>query len=186
VTTGDVDAAESVEKSFARGDDAALAVAYERWGGLVYSLALRCLGDREDAGDVTQQVFVQAWRSRERYSPGTAPLSAWLVGIARHVIADQHAARARASSITSRFGAQYTPTTEESDVDAVADRLLLATELNGLPDTPREVMRLAFFDGLTHAQIALQLDLPLGTVKSHVRRSLERLRSRLEGHRDIR
>jgi RNA polymerase sigma factor (sigma-70 family) len=186
VTTGDADAAESVEKSFARGDDSALASAYERWGGLVYSLALRCLGDHEDAGDVTQQVFVQAWRSRERYSPATAPLAAWLVGIARHVIADQHAARARAHSISSRVGAHYMPETKESDVDAVADRLLLAAELDGLPETPREVMRLAFFDDLTHAEIASHLDLPLGTVKSHVRRSLERLRSRLEGHRDIR
>jgi len=186
VTTGDADAAESVEKSFARGDDSALASAYERWGGLVYSLALRCLGDHEDAGDVTQQVFVLAWRSRERCSPGTAPLAAWLVGIARHVIADQHAARARAHSITSRVGAQYMPETKESDVDAVADRLLLAAELDGLPETPREVMRLAFFDDLTHAEIASHLDLPLGTVKSHVRRSLERLRSRLEGHRDVR
>ena len=186
MTTGDLDAAESIEKSFARGDDQALARVYERWGGLVYSLALRCLGDHEDAGDVTQQVFVKAWRSRERYSPGSAPLSAWLVGIARHVIADQHAARARAHSITARIGAQRAPERTESDVDAVADRLLLAAELNELNEMPREVMRLAFFDGLTHAQIAAHLDLPLGTVKSHVRRSLERLRSRLEGHHDVR
>jgi RNA polymerase sigma-70 factor (ECF subfamily) len=186
VTTGEADATQTVEKSFARGDDAALAEAYSRWGGLVYSLALRCLGDHEDAGDVTQQVFVKAWRSRERYSPATAPLSAWLVGIARHAIADQQAARSRVRSITSRVGAQYTPDSAESDVDAVADRLLLAAELDGLEETPREVMRLAFFDGLTHAQIAAHLGLPLGTVKSHIRRSLERLRSRLEAHHDIR
>jgi RNA polymerase sigma-70 factor, ECF subfamily len=185
VTTGDAGATESIEKLFASGDDHALAEAYSRWGGLVYSLALRCLGDHEDAGDVTQQVFVKAWRSREGYSPATAPLSAWLVGIARHAIADQHAARSRTRSITQRVGAQHVPESPESDVDAVADRLLLAAELNGLEETPREVMRLAFFDGLTHAQIATQLGLPLGTVKSHVRRSLERLRSRLEGHDDV-
>jgi RNA polymerase sigma-70 factor, ECF subfamily len=186
VTTGRLDASESVEESFARGDDCALAQAYERWGGLVYSLALRCLGDAEDAGDVTQQVFVKAWRSRERYSPATAPLSAWLVGIARHAIADQYAARSRAESISHRVSAQYMPPNQHGDVDAVADRLLLAAELNELEETPRKVIRLAFFDGLTHAQIAAHLGLPLGTVKSHIRRSLERLRGRLEADHDVR
>jgi RNA polymerase sigma-70 factor, ECF subfamily len=186
VTVRRVDTTDSVEESFARGDDCALALAYERWGGLVHSLALRSLGDAEDAADVTQQVFVKAWRSRERYSPATAPLSAWLVGIARHAIADQYAARSRAESISHRVSAQYTPQNEDSDVDVVADRLLLAAELNALEEAPRNVMRLAFFDGLTHAQIAAHLGLPLGTVKSHVRRSLERLRSRLEADHDIR
>jgi RNA polymerase sigma-70 factor (ECF subfamily) len=178
--TEKVEATPSVEIGFARGDDDALALAYERWGGLVYTLALQCLGDREDAGDVTQQVFVQAWRSRGRYQPAVGPLSAWLVGIARHVVADQLAARARVTRITQRMAAQHEPVSVESHVDALANRLLLADELNRLEDAPRSVMRLAFFEGLTHAQIAQALGLPLGTVKSHVRRSLERLKSRLE------
>jgi RNA polymerase sigma factor (sigma-70 family) len=182
--TSGLDAA-SVEQAFARGDEQALALAYDRWGGLVYTLALRCLGNREDAADVTQQVFVKAWGSRTRYDPSKASLSAWLVGISRHVVADQLAARGRLRKVTERAAELHDPAIVETHVDAVADRLLLADELERLEDTARQIMRLAFFDGLTHAQIAESLALPLGTVKSHIRRSLERLRRRLEGQDDI-
>jgi RNA polymerase sigma factor (sigma-70 family) len=183
--TGRLEEVASVQEAFVRGDEQSLAKVYQRWGGLVYTVALRCLGSREDAADVTQQVFVKAWKSRSRYQPAAAPLSAWLMGIARHVIADQQAARARVSQLSQRVSALHETVSTVSDIDAVADRLLLGDELNRLDDTARAVMALAFFDGLTHTEIASHLDLPLGTVKSHIRRSLERLRRRLEDAHDI-
>jgi RNA polymerase sigma-70 factor (ECF subfamily) len=84
-----------VGRRFAAGDERALAVAYERWAGLVHGMAVRALGSTVDAEDVTQQVFVSAWTGRSGYRPEHGPLPAWLVGITRHRIADAFARRRR-------------------------------------------------------------------------------------------
>lgn len=172
--------ATAAEEAFATGGDAALAAAYRELGALIYSIAMRTLGDPEDASDVTQQVFVAAWRARSRYDVTQAKLSTWLVGIARHKIADQFAARARVRRIADRVHATQDAIGAESPVDGLADRVVLTDEIARLGDPQQEIMTLAFYDGLTHVQIARRLDLPLGTVKSHIRRSLQRLRQRLE------
>lgn len=173
----------SLAASFKAGDERALAVMYERWARLVYSMALRSLGDVSEAEDVTQKVYVAAWQGRHTFDPGRARLSAWLVGITKNTIADSHARSARERR--DREAIMMTIDTEQIDwSEDVADRLLIADELARLPETPRRIMQLAFYDHLTHAQVAARLDLPLGTVKSHIRRSLERLRMRLEVNDD--
>ncbi|WP_425462374.1 RNA polymerase sigma factor [Myceligenerans xiligouense] len=167
-------------RRFAEGDETALSEAYDRWSALVHTMAWRSLGSRTDAEDVTQQVFIAAWRGRDRYDPGRARLPAWLVGITRHAIADAHQARTRVlRSIDAATDVRTTPEAE-SAVERVADRVTIEDELRRLGDPARTILRLAFFRDLTHVQIAEKLDLPLGTVKSHVRRSLTRLRDRLE------
>jgi RNA polymerase sigma factor (sigma-70 family) len=168
-------------RRFADGDEEALAEAYRRWSTLVHTIALRSLGNRADAEDVTQQVFVGAWRGRHRFDPDRARLPAWLVGITRHSVADAHEARSRARRSEQAVAASApNPETTEDDVRRVADRVLVADELRRLGDPGRTILELAFFRDLTHVQIAEELDLPLGTVKSHVRRSLIRLRDRME------
>ncbi|WP_235928082.1 RNA polymerase sigma factor [Goekera deserti] len=173
-----------VARRFAAGDERALAWAYERWGPQLYGLAVRALGAGPDAEDVLQQSFVSAWNGRAGYRPDAGPLPAWLVGICRHRIADAwvRRERQRRESDAALSSARLQPT---GDVDAgldtaVTDRVLVIAELERLGQPQRGILELAFFEDLTHAQIAERTGIPLGTVKSHIRRSLERLRSRLE------
>jgi len=166
--------------SFAAGDEQALAHVYRRWSALIYTLALRSLGDIGDAEDVTQKTFVSAWTSRANFDSSRARLSTWLVAIAKNKIADTHEARARIRRLQEQLAATSAPhewTTEPVDI---ADALLVADEIAQLEPEAQRVLRLAFYDDLTHNEISVRLALPLGTVKSHIRRSLQRMRTRLE------
>ena len=174
------DDAIEVARRFVAGDERALAEIYGRWSSLIYSLALRSLGDVTDAEDATQKVFVSAWQSRHRYDAERASLSAWLVGITRNVIADTHAARARDRAIVHHAMRHAAEEVVPGHENLLAERLVIADEMAQLDPVPRRVVHLAFFDDLTHTQIAARLDMPVGTVKSHIRRSLTKLRDRLE------
>jgi RNA polymerase sigma factor (sigma-70 family) len=187
VTTGAEGAAppttdDEVAVAFAAGTEEGLAAAYRRWSPLVHTVALRSLGEPSDAEDVTQQVFVAAWRSRHSYDATRARLSTWLLGIARHKIADVHAGRDRIRKQQQAAEAfAPNPDREHDPVGpAVVDRTVVADELARLGDPAGTILRLAFYRDMTHTQIAEELSLPLGTVKSHIRRSLTRLRTRWE------
>jgi len=175
---------QEVGRRFAAGEEQALAWAYERWAGQVHGMAVRAFGPGPDAEDVTQQTFVSAWTGRSGYRPEKGPLPAWLVGVARHKIADTWARRdkQRRETEAAMSEAQAVPGGRAtSGVDTqVADRILLLDELDLLGQPQRGIIELAFFEDLTHAQIAVRTGIPLGTVKSHIRRTLERLRTRLE------
>ncbi|HEX6336479.1 MAG TPA: sigma-70 family RNA polymerase sigma factor [Jiangellaceae bacterium] len=169
---------------FSTGDDLALARMYQRYGALVHSVAVRALGDPDEAADVTQQVFIAAWLGRARYKPAAGGLAGWLIGIARHKIADAWAVRGRQRKILNSTSATMPEPADGSPSPAqLVDRMLLTDEVTRLAEPQRSIMRLAFFDGLTHGEIASSLRMPLGTVKSHIRRSLAQLRTRLEPDR---
>ncbi len=163
----------------AGGSRDALAESYQRFASLVHTLALRALGDPHDAEDVTQQVFVSAWSSRHTLRPDGS-VAAWLVGIARHRIADQRTQRYRSQRNTAAVAAQAPPEALAPPQEDLAGQLVVAHELAHLGEPRGTVVRMAVIEDRTHEEIARTLELPLGTVKSHVRRGLLQLRSRLE------
>jgi len=162
---------------FRDGDERALRAAYDRYGSLVYRIALATLGAVADAEDVTQETFVSAWRGRRTYDPSSGSLAGWLVGIVRRRAIDQLRANGRQQRSAH---ASETVLVRDVDPDRVIDRLVIADELGRLPDRQRQVLELAFFDDLTHTQIASLTGQPLGTVKSNLRRGLIALRRRGE------
>jgi RNA polymerase sigma factor (sigma-70 family) len=174
------DAESAWDARFIAGDERALEHVYRRWSPVVFTLALRSLGDRTDAEDVTQKTFVSAWTSRANFDPARARLSTWLVAIAKRRIADTHEARAKIRMLQEQLQRVSHPDDLVSPEVDLSETLLVAQEIERLEPDARRVMKLAFFDDLTHQEISRRLDMPLGTVKSHIRRSLERMRTRLE------
>ncbi|WP_328717998.1 sigma-70 family RNA polymerase sigma factor [Streptomyces sp. NBC_00247] len=173
-------AAAELADGLLRGDAESFARIFRRWGTLVHTLAARSLGDSREAEDVTQQVFLAAWRGRAGYRPERGPLPGWLVGITRRKIADALAARTRRGELASASAArEQVRGTEGGGPEAVLDRVLVVQELGKLPAVQRHILCMAFFDDLTQVQIAERTGLPLGTVKSHARRALARMRRSL-------
>lgn len=168
----------TVAERFAAGDPDALREAYDAWGGTVHRFATRMLPTRADADDLTQQVFIEAWNARERYDPRRGALPAWLLGIARHRAVDRLRAGARRPEEPE--GVNHDSGALDAELERIADRLTLGAALRGLPRSQREALELAFYEGLSHGEVAERMDVPLGTVKSHIRRGLDRLRRALE------
>ena len=118
---------------FAAGRPEAMRAAYERHSSLVYTLALRALGNSHDAEDVTQQVFVSAWRSRATFDPDRSALPAWLVGITRKKIADSYASRTR----SRRDLDAVTTIVEDEPVESVDARVVDSVMVAAAPEMLR-------------------------------------------------
>jgi RNA polymerase sigma factor (sigma-70 family) len=170
----------ALAERFRRGDETVLREVYDRYGGLVHRVGLACLTSHHEAEDVTQATFVAAWRGRATYDPGRGTLAGWLLGIARRQVIDRLRVIDRDHGIAAAVRRTERGYSEEPVPERVVDRLVLLDELRQLTAEQRRVVELAFFDDLTHVQIAGVTGLPLGTVKSHLRRGLARLRSRWE------
>jgi RNA polymerase sigma factor (sigma-70 family) len=172
-------AEDELAAAFPHGDDHVLRAAYDRYGALVYRIALASLPTPADAEEVTQATFVSAWQGRHTFNPSVGSLAGWLVGIVRRRAIDRlrtmHRERLSVQAMEQAAG-------EEVDVgpERVVDRIVIADELGRLPDNQRRVLELAFFDDLTHSQIAALTGMPIGTVKSNLRRGLIQLRRRWE------
>jgi len=172
-------------EGMARGEHGALAELYDRHGRLVYSLALRVLRDQGDAEDVVQDVFSQAWRQASRYESSRGPVVAWLMNLARSRAIDRLRSR-RARPETGADDAEVArmpdlapPIDDQLALSDQAERIRAAVEQLSL--LQRVAIELAFYEGLTHVEIAERLELPLGTVKTRIRQGLAKLKERLAG-----
>jgi RNA polymerase sigma factor (sigma-70 family) len=176
-----IHAERAIAERFRRGDETVLREVYDRYGGLVHRVGVACLPSHHDAEDATQATFVAAWRGRETYDADRGTLAAWLLGIARRQAVDRLRVLRRQQDLAMAAFHQAGPAySDEPSPERVVDRLVVLDELRRLTDEQRRVVELAFFDDLTHLQIAGVTGLPLGTVKSHLRRGLARLRTRWE------
>jgi RNA polymerase sigma-70 factor (ECF subfamily) len=159
---------------------------YDRYGRLIYSVAIHTVGDAQTAEEITQDVFVRVWENAHTYQPEVAKVSAWLVSITRHRAIDE----LRRRKVRPEKNLDDWP--EEGEVNGVemmtpldgpeklfettAQQQSLRQILAALPPDQRQILRLAYFKGLSHSQIAELLGEPLGTVKSRVRLGMQKLR----------
>jgi RNA polymerase sigma-70 factor, ECF subfamily len=167
----------------ARRDAPALERLYERYRTVVYHLAFKVLNSRESADEVVLEVFWQVWRDAERYDVQRGSIGAWLATIARSRAIDALRARRVAPSVED--DADDTPlaadpaTDPEIQVSLEQRAELVRAALESLPTDQRTALELSFFTGLSHGEIAEQLQEPLGTVKTRIRSAMLRLRERL-------
>lgn len=169
-------------EAFRAGDERALEALYRAHGRLVYSFCRRTVGD-DRAADATQEVFLAAWKSRERFRADAGSLVGWLMGIARYKVIDLYRVELR-NPLASEQAQSIEVGADSVAIEQTAQRMLISEALSALPDRSQEMVRRAFFDDQTHAQIAERYGIPLGTVKSDIRRGLERLRRHMEAFDD--
>ena len=165
---------------FRDGDADAVRSVYREYGRLVYAVAHKVLGDRTLAEDATQQAFVQAWKAAGSYDP-SRDLGPWLATIARRAAIDVHRREARRSAHPLEDVAPTHPAvvTLPPSAEQAYDVWEVRRAIEELPDDERQVVRLQHLDGLTHAEVATRLDVPVGTVKSRSFRAHKRLAGRL-------
>jgi RNA polymerase sigma-70 factor (ECF subfamily) len=165
-------------RRMATGDSAALAAFYDRHAPRVLGLLVRLVADRAEAEDLLQQVFFEVWTRAGQFDPTRSSPTTWLLLIARSRGLD----RARRRSVTVGLAGVAEPVTR-AEVGAELERSetgqQVAAALARLPEEQRQAILLAFHGGLTHEEIARQLGLPLGTVKSRIRIGMQRLRELL-------
>jgi RNA polymerase sigma-70 factor (ECF subfamily) len=163
------------------GDETALETLYARHGGLIFSLALRIVGDRELAREVLQDTFLRCWDGRNAYDEARGRVLSWLVSIARHRAIDllrsrPHQARLREREPLAELRRDSAP---PDGTESVTLRRAVASALQALPAGQRQAIEMAYFGGQTQAEIASALGQPLGTIKSRTREAMERLRAAL-------
>jgi RNA polymerase sigma factor (sigma-70 family) len=171
--------ADAVDR-FRAGEPEAVRTVVGAYGGLVFAVAMRVLGDRALAEDAAQQAFVQAWRASAHFDP-SRELGPWLATIARRAAIDlQRREASRARTARSEGPPPVVVSVAES-AERAYDVWTVREAVDELPADEREVVRLQHFEGLTHTEIADRLGIPLGTVKSRSHRAHGRLAGRL-GH----
>lgn len=166
-------------RASARGDQAAFAQLYDATASRVHGLALRVVRDPAQAEEVTQEAYLEVWRTASRFDPAKGSALSWLMTIGHRKAVD----RVRSAESSSKRDTTYHHQNHTVDHDATADAAHASLEakrvraaLDNLTDIQREAIQLAYFGGYTHTEVAALLDLPVGTAKTRIRDGLIRLR----------
>jgi RNA polymerase sigma-70 factor (ECF subfamily) len=165
----------------AHGEEAALAALFDRYGGLVYSVALRIIHDRQSAEEIVLDTFTKVWRSGQSYRPDRGNVSTWLTSIARNRAIDhlrRENVRPESVDLTWATIAPTAGSLSREPETTVGRRLVrekVRQALVQLPQEQQEVLALAYFGGFSQQEIADRLQQPLGTVKTRVRLAMQKL-----------
>jgi RNA polymerase sigma-70 factor, ECF subfamily len=156
------------------GDQAAMAEIYDRYSNVVYSVALRVVGDTGAAEDILQEVFMQLWRNPQAFDANRGSLPAWLAVISRNRAIDFLRKRRPEAEM------EEIVVNVEPEIVRGAEWSLLFGKIRGvlagMPDSQRMALEMSFFEGLTHGEIAQKTGEPLGTIKTRIRAGLTALR----------
>jgi RNA polymerase sigma-70 factor, ECF subfamily len=176
--------AQLVEK-LRNGDPDALAIAYDLYGRIAFSLFVRITRDRSAAEDLVQELFFRLWSRRREFDAGRGAVGTWLLSIARNMAIDymrsaqtRFQSRLRPIDQTDTLRFSYKSDEPERVMDAAR---AVQDALAELKPNQRKVLELAYFEGCSQSEIAARLEEPLGTVKSWMRAALERVRAAVKG-----
>lgn len=165
------------------GKSSALGILYDRYGSLVYGLALKVLGNSQEAEDLTQEIFLTLWRNGT-YNPARGSFSSYLMILTRSRAIDKLRSRGTRLKLLDRWSQTLvmqpvSPTPfEQADLNERSQYVRDA--LTQLPEKQRQVLLMAYYEGLSQSEIAKKLDIPLGTVKTWARQGLLKLRNTLQ------
>jgi RNA polymerase sigma-70 factor (ECF subfamily) len=164
----------------ASGEEAAVGELYDRFGALVFRMALQAMPTRADAEDAVQEVFVRLWRTAGRFDPERAALVTWVMLIARRHLVDRlRRTRARVRAVgldAAQAGVPPAPSSGNTNLESQERLRALERRIARLPELQRVVVTRAYFGGQTLRQIGEELQTPIGTIKSALSRALVRLR----------
>jgi len=162
-----------------QGDQQAMASLFDRYSGIVYSVALRVLRDAGQAEDVMQDIFIQIWKKPGAFVSGRGSLGAWLAVVARNRAIDALRRRRPTDSVEDVVLASSTDLGAEAERNALMEKVRVY--MSQLPVEQRRSVELAYFDGMSHSEIAEQTGDPLGTVKTRIRLAMITLRKAMLG-----
>ncbi|MDX1396035.1 MAG: sigma-70 family RNA polymerase sigma factor [Gemmatimonadota bacterium] len=163
----------------ARGEAGAVRACVDTFGALVWSLALKRTRSREEAEDAVQEIFLDLWRSAGRYDPARSSEAGFVALIARRRLIDLARKRSRRPELASIPDGVDAPTDEHARIERSVEARQVLELVRELPDKQQTVIGLSIIEGLSHSQIAERTGIPLGTVKSNIRRGLAEVRRRV-------
>ena len=171
---------EALLAQVARGDEAALGEVYDRFGRVAYGLALRILRDERLAEDAVQEAFLAVWRQAASFRPDRASARTWVLTLVHRRAVDLVRREERRRAETLEPETEPAGGSAAEDAELSSRRLAVQGALAQLPDDQRRPIELAYYGGLTQSELAEQLGLPLGTIKSRMFAGLKRLGELLE------